>query len=131
MKGLDTNVLLRYLIRDDLDQWQKAVTYINTGIEAGETLFIHSIVLCECVWVLRRAYKLSREEIIVALEQILSGSQFQFEDKAALHGCIQQMKADSADFADYLIGRLNQQAGCAETATFDRKLQGCENFKFL
>ena len=131
MKGLDTNVLLRYLIQDNLDQWEKAAVYINTGIESGETFFINSIVLCECVWVMRRAYKLTQEEIVIALEQILSGSQFKFEDKAALHECIQQMKVGAADFADYLIGIINQQAGCSETATFDAKLQGSRNFQLL
>ncbi|MBW4551304.1 MAG: type II toxin-antitoxin system VapC family toxin [Aphanocapsa sp. GSE-SYN-MK-11-07L] len=131
MKGLDANVLLRYLIQDDQQQWQKAAAYINSGIESGEIFFINSIVLCECVWVLQRAYKLSRDEVVLALEQILSGSQFQFEDKAILHGCIQQMKAGSADFADYLLGKLNQQAGCTETATFDCKLRASGNFKLL
>lgn len=131
MRGLDTNVLLRYLIQDDLSQGQIADAYIRQGIEASETFFINNIVLCEMVWVLRRAYKFTREQVIAALEQILQGSQFQFEDKGAVHGAIQQMKTGQGDFSDYLIGKINQQMGCQETATFDRKLQEAKGFKQL
>jgi predicted nucleic-acid-binding protein len=50
MIGLDTNILIRYLTKDDEVQWQQAATMI----EAGETCFISNIILCEIVWVLER-----------------------------------------------------------------------------
>ncbi|HCF30315.1 MAG TPA: twitching motility protein PilT, partial [Cyanobacteria bacterium UBA11049] len=46
--GLDTNVLVRYLIRDDESQWQQA----SELIESGQLCFVANIVLCELVWVL-------------------------------------------------------------------------------
>ncbi|WP_017324251.1 PIN domain-containing protein [Synechococcus sp. PCC 7336] len=131
MKGLDTNVLLRFLMRDDEEQWQIADRFVRAAIQAGKHCFINNIVLCEAVWVMSRAYGLSREEIVEALENILSGSQFEFEDRGTLLLALQQMKAGRADFADYLIGAVNEQAGCDETATFDRKLKGAEKFRGL
>jgi predicted nucleic-acid-binding protein len=41
------------------------------------------------------------------------------------------MKKGKADFSDYLIGKLNEQAGCSETVTFDAKLQGTEGIRLL
>jgi predicted nucleic-acid-binding protein len=131
LKGLDTNVLVRYLIKDDLRQWQIADRLIDDIAAASETCFINNIVLCELVWVLKSAYKLSREELVEILEKILQVIAFDFEDRKAALWAVQQMKAGNADFADYLIGRVNQQAGCTETVTFDAKLKGSDGFSCL
>lgn len=131
MRGLDTNVLVRYLTRDDEAQWHQAEQYINAALEADETCFISTIVLCEVVWVLRSAYRLPREQLITTLDQILRGNRFDFENKAAAWGALQQFRQGKADFSDYLIGKINQQAGCGETATFDAKLRGTEGFRLL
>lgn len=71
MIGLDTNVLIRYLTRDDEEQWQIANNLINEAVETNKTFFINNIVLCELVWVLRSRYKLSRPNLIGTLEKLL------------------------------------------------------------
>jgi predicted nucleic-acid-binding protein len=64
MIGLDTNILVRYLTRDDEQQWQQAVTVI----QQGQPCFITNIVLCELVWVLRGVnYGFRKDEIISVL----------------------------------------------------------------
>lgn len=131
MKGLDTNVLVRYLVQDDPEQWKSAADYIKRAKTNSETCFINSIVLCELVWVLGTSYKLSRDEIIGILEKILRTNIFDFEDKNAAWWAVRQMKQGKADFSDYLIGRLNQTAGCTETASFNSKLRGAEGFRLL
>ena len=72
MTGLDTNVLLRYLLRDDAAQATRA----DREIERGERCLIDAVVLCELVWVLDAGYGFSRVEIATALERILSTTQF-------------------------------------------------------
>lgn len=131
MKGLDTNVLVRYLIQDDLAQWELADEYIKQVKANGETCFINNIVLCELVWVLKTSYKLSRHEIIDILEKILRADAFEFENGEAAWLSVQQMKQGKADFSDYLINQLNQEAGCSETVTFDFKLKGCSGIRLL
>lgn len=130
MIGLDTNVLIRYLTRDDEEQWQIANNLINEAVETNETFFINNIVLCELVWVLRSRYKLSRPNLIETLEKLLIVSTFVFENKSAAQWAVIQMKQGNADFSDYLIARLNQQR-CAETATFDAKLRGLKGIRLL
>jgi len=131
VKGLDTNVLVRYLVQDDLEQWRLADDYIKRAKVENETCFINNIVLCELVWVLKTSYKLSRDEIIGILETILRTDAFDFEDREAAKKSIQQMKLGKADFSDYLINQINQQAGCAETVTFDAKLQKLAGIRLL
>jgi predicted nucleic-acid-binding protein len=127
---LDTNVLVRYLTRDDEEQWRVVTALVDKALEANETFFINNIVLCELVWVLRR-YKLNRVDLIDTLEKLLRVSTFVFENKRAAQQAILQMKQGNADFSDYLIAGLNQQYGCAETATFDAKLRGLEGIRSL
>ena len=131
MNGLDINVLVRYLVQDDLEQWRLADEYIKRVKVNGETCFLNNIVLCELVWVLKTAYKLTRNEIIDVLEKILKADAFDFENREAAWWSVQQMKHGKADFSDYLINKINQQAGCHETVTFDAKLQGVEGISRL
>ena len=128
LRGLDTNVLLRFLLRDDIDQWKTSARYIKKTLEAGEHCFINNIVLCETVWVLQRGYKFNRDKIADALLDLLSVLQFEFEDRGLVLLALQRMRSGRADFADYLIGATNHQAGCTETATFDRKPTQADGF---
>lgn len=128
MIGLDTNVLVRYFTHDDEQQWQQATEVV----EGEQQCFITNIVLCELVWVLRGdPYKLSKDKILNALETMLHSPVFEFENRSAAYQALQRTKQGSGDFSDYLIGAIARQHGCHETATFDRKLKGEKNFKFL
>lgn len=127
MIGLDTNVLVRYLTRDDEQQWQQAVKLIE-----GEECFITDVVLCELIWVLRgKPYQFAKDEILKAVEAMLQSTTFEFENRSAVYQALQRTRQGSGDFSDYLIGAIARQHDCLETATFDRKLRGDKGFKFL
>lgn len=128
MIGLDTNVLVRYLTKDDETQWQQAVQLIGSG----EQCFISNIVLCEMVWVLKgKPYLFGKEEILKTLEAMLQSPVFEFENRSAVYQTVQRTKQGCADFSDYLIGAIAHQAGCRYTATFDRKLKDEKQFHCL
>ena len=128
MIGVDTNLMIRYLTRDDEQQWQQAIAVI----QENQPCFITNIVLCEVAWVLKGAsYGFRRDEIISALEAILHSSAFVFENRSAVDLALQQAKQGRADFSDYLIGAIASQAGCTETVSFDRKLKGEKGFRCL
>ncbi len=131
MKGLDTNVIVRFLVRDDESQWLIANQYINQALETNQTCLINNIVLCEVVWVLRSRYKIDREQLITILENLLNTDIFRFENSDDIAWAIHQMKSGNADFSDYLIVRINQKSGCDETASFDVKLGQLPEVKML
>ena len=81
MIGIDTNCLLRYLIRDDIKQHAAIEARIIDAIEGNNEIFINNIVLSEFVWVLESNYKFSREMLRNALNGLLEGQQFRFEKK--------------------------------------------------
>lgn len=131
MRGLDTNVLVRYLVRDDKRQAEKASAYIREATAGGEGCFINHIVLCELVWVLEAAYGFGKQEIAGVLEKIFVTKQFEIEQKDIAREAAGDYAQGKGDLADYLIGRVNREHGCEQTATFDRALKGAEGFEVM
>ena len=127
MTGVDTSVLLRYLVRDEPTQAARAAR----ELERGERFLVGSIVLCEVVWVLETGYGFSRRDIAVTLERILATAQFEIEAKDLALAALDDFRQSTADFSDCLLGRRNRAAGAAETVTFDRSLKGLEGFRLL
>jgi len=131
MIGLDTNILVRYLIQDDPEQSRKAADEIENGLAKGHMFHIADIVLCELVWVLETAYGYDRQEIVPVLENILRTKQFQFENKDLLWKSLADYRNKKGDFADHLIGQAGHKAGCQETLTFDTGLKNNPLFRVL
>lgn len=131
MKGLDTNVLVRYLVKDEPRQAARAVDLIRTASRRGEACFLNQIVLCELVWVLETAYRYSRKTIADVVEKILLTEEFDVEDRDVVWAALARYREQPGDFADYLIGRKNLAHGCDRTFTFDRVLSGDPDFELL
>lgn len=121
MLGLDTNVLVRFLVRDDEAQFEKARKLIRRETVAGRRVFVSQLVLLETEWVLRSRYALPKNLIIEAISGLLDATDIRFEDEAAIEEALFTWKDTSADFADCLIGAQNRRLGCRATATFDIK----------
>jgi len=120
--GLDTNVLVRFLVEDDKAQSAKAARRVRRTVARNETLFVSDIVLCETVWVLISAYRVSRAEVGHLLGQLLNAAHLTFRNVDELLRALAAFKAGRGDFADYLIREQARSAGCTEVATFDRAL---------
>jgi predicted nucleic-acid-binding protein len=131
VKGLDTNVLVRYLVKDDSAQSNKASRFISRECSRESPCLINRIVLCELVWVLESAYGYPKETIAAVLEQILRTSQFQIEDLQAAWIALREYRKGRADFADCLLGVVNRRQGCEHTATFDASAGRMEGFLLL
>ena len=127
MTGVDTNVLVRYIVRDEPTQAARAAR----ELERGERFLVGSIVLCELVWVLEAGYGFPRRDIVATLEKVLATAQFEIEGKDMALAALDDFRRSMADFSDCLLGRRNQAAGAAETVTFDRGLKGLEGFRLL
>lgn len=129
MIGLDTNVLVRYLVQDDPVQSKKAGALIDRAAAQGTVMFINQIVLCELVWVLGSGYGYANPAVAEVIEKILLGRQFEFEKKDQVWTALAGFKTGRADFADCLIGAMNEKAGCESTLTFDRSAALLPAFK--
>lgn len=131
MKGLDTHVLVRYLVKDDPDQATRAVAWVTECAEQGVRCYLAQIVLCEMVWVLSACYERSRQEIASTLEMLLETEQIEGEGVDRVRSALTNFTTGPGDFAGYLIGRGNRDAACDTTVTFDRRLGDHPDFTLL
>lgn len=112
----DTNVLVRFLTWDDADQAAAAAR----AIEAADAVFISTIVLCEVVWVLKRAYRCKAADIAAALRRLIESRTVE-TDRAAAEAGLRLLEA-GGDFADGVILFEAGKAKAARLVTFDRTL---------
>ena len=113
MIAVDTNIIVRFLTRDDAAQYQKAFVIFNT-----KDIFISTTVILETEWVLRFAYKFSVQNICRALTNLLGLNNVYFTDKNAVAQAIEWHKT-GMDFADAL--HLTQLTHCEKLYTFDKR----------
>lgn len=128
MLGIDTNVLVRFLVRDDEVQFDRARRLIRREVSTGRRVFVNQLVIMETEWVLRSRYAVSKHQIIKALSGLLDAADVQFEDEPAVEQALFLWKDSAADFADCLIGAKNRRLGCRATASFDTKASKLPDF---
>jgi predicted nucleic-acid-binding protein len=120
--GLDTNVLVRFLVEDDPEQTRRAGAMMRAAIDKDVALFVADIVLCECAWVLDVSYGVPRKEVAENFALLLQARHLLFEDRDRLRRAVEAFRGGRGDFADYLISEVARAAGCSSVATFDRAL---------
>lgn len=128
MLGIDTNVLVRFLVRDDETQFQRVRKLIKRETSRGQPIFVSQLVLLETEWVLRSRYGVSKSELVAAMSALLESREMQFEDESSVEEAVFVWKDSSADFADCLINAHHRARGCRATATFDTKALKLDGF---
>lgn len=113
MRALDTNVVIRFLRRDDERQSSVADEIL------ASPCFVPITVLLEAAWVLVSSFKVPRKELAQVLGDFLDLSTVHTDDLSLTHWAVRQYR-DGADLADML--HLIASRGVTHFATFDRKL---------
>lgn len=121
MLGVDTNVLVRYLTRDDQPQYEKARRLVDREAARGEPVMVSLLVLLETEWVLRSRYELAKADIVTTFSALLDTADLTFEDEPSVETAVYAWKDSLSDFADCLIVARNTRLGCRATATFDSR----------
>lgn len=119
MIGLDTNVLVRLVVRDDAAQTRQVDALVQ-GFSAARPGYVSVLVLTELHWVLRSRFALSRSVILEVFAALLALADLRVERRELVQKAISIAQSTRADFSDVLIALQNAEAGCAHTATFDR-----------
>ena len=128
MIALDTNVLVRFLTRDEPAQ-AAAADRVIAGLSADEPGFVGREVMLELVWVLERAYRLPRAEVIAAVEGLLSAREMEVEATADILAALIRYGSTGPGFADLMIAVAARRAGATKLVTFDRsaaRIEGVE-----
>ena len=131
MIGLDTNVVIRYLVQDDTKQSAAATRFIEKSLTADVPGYINQITLCEIVWVLQRCYGVKQPQVKEIIEALLETKQLILENVEVTWKALRAFDANNADFCDALIGQANIHSTCEHTVTFDKRAASLPGFDLL
>lgn len=133
MIGVDSNVLLRFFVADDLEQHRQSRAFFAARTD-DDPAYVNIVVLAELVWLMSRRYRLRRSEIADALRALLESLNVEIEERDLVAQAVEEFtRSNEAGLADLLIAASNSRAGCRSTATFDipaaRDIPGMELLK--
>ena len=131
MIGLDTNVVLRYLLQDDPKQTRRANEIIDGRLSEREPGFLSLACVLEIVWALRSLLRQDAVEIAMHLEHLLAADSLVIQNEQQVFEAAFALKRGTGEFEDALIGALNAWAGCERTLTFDRRAGRLPGFEVI
>jgi predicted nucleic-acid-binding protein len=120
MIGIDTNVIVRLLTRDDPEQFDAAVRLVKAS-GPDRQLFVNPIVVAETIWVLERIYKTDRVTARKQVAGLLDTVEIKVPETMQMGSWNEWLQSPHPDFSDVVIAGLNSENGCETTMTFDRK----------
>ena len=112
---VDTNILVRSIVRDD----EKQAAAADRLLRSASIIAVTLPCLCEFVWVLIRLYGLSRQDVAAAMRALLAVEKVA-ADRAAAEAGIAVLEA-GGDFADGVIAFEGRRLGGQTFVSFDRK----------
>lgn len=120
MLGIDTNIIVRLLTRDDQKQFDAAVELVKAS-SADRPLFVNPMVIAETIWVLERVYKTDRDTARKQVTGLLDTVEIKVPEMLHMENWAEWLQSPHPDFSDVVIAGLNRANGCEKTMTFDRK----------
>ncbi len=131
MIGLDTNVIVRYLLQDDPAPSRRARELIEERLTQNNPGFLSVVAMVETAWVLERGYRFNARTVAAAVERLLQTEVFVVEHEQEVFSAMIALREGRGSFADALIAECGENAGCTATVTFDRKASRLPGFQLL
>lgn len=126
MRAVDTNVLVRLIVRDDPKQVAVAEAFIANGA------WVSHLAVAEATWVLTSVYGLNREALATAVDMLVNHQHLTLQDEETVTAAIRQFRRRPAiGFSDCLMVEVARKAGHGPLATFDRNLGRIEGAQWL
>ncbi|MDA8139261.1 MAG: type II toxin-antitoxin system VapC family toxin [Desulfobacteraceae bacterium] len=129
MKALDTNVIVRFLVKDDPTQSEIVYRAFKQAEAQNSLYWIPLLVVLETLWVLESVYEIRRDKILDALNGMILLPVLRFEAQATIENFLARARESKIDLGDLLIASAAQQSGCEQVLTFDKKACRYDLFK--
>ena len=131
MKGIDTNILIRFLIADDELQAKKVYKIFKKAESEKNELFVPLLVMLELIWVLESVYEIPRTEILESISELILMPILKFENQSALQQFTYAAQGNKYDLSDLLISHSAKTQGCETVITFDKKASRLSLFELV
>jgi predicted nucleic-acid-binding protein len=131
VKALDTNVLVRFLVKDDEHQSQLVYRIFKKAESEKKAFWVSLLVILEIIWVLDSVYEISRSEILDSLGELVLMPILKIEGQPVVQKFILSARKNSVDLSDVLIACTASMSGCDSVLTFDKKASKFELFELM
>lgn len=131
MKAIDTNVIVRFLVKDDIRQAEAVYELFKQAEDNQDELYIPILVILETLWVLESVYEITREEILNAIGALVLMPVFKFEAQSVIQRFLLSAHGSKTDLSDLLIACSAKFSGCDTVLTFDKKASQSELFELI
>ena len=131
MVGVDTNILVRFLVGDDEKQANKVYKLFKSIEDDKDELFVPTLVILELIWVLESVYEIARSDILDSVSQLILMPIFKFENLTIIQKFIFEAQKSKFDLSDLLIAHSANINGCEVILTFDKKASKYKYFDLL
>lgn len=121
MIGVDTNILVRFITKDDASQTNLVFKLFEQQKGKSKSIYINTITLCELIWVLDSGYDYAKNQIVSALELLFLADEFKLQHYTSIEEALFLYKTGKADFSDYVSFCINKNSGCLRTYSFDKQ----------
>jgi len=118
---IDTNVFIRFFVRDDTEKAAGLERLIQKAREGELVLHIVPIVILEIVWVLEKVYKWPKQEVVELIKALLNTPELKVEMKNVVNQAVQLYEFTGIKFADALIACWVKKKGGERICTYDKK----------
>jgi len=126
MRAVDTNVLVRLLVRDDPSQVEAGERFVAAGA------WVSQVVLVETLWVLESVYEVDARGRARAVEMLLGHRELTLQEPEVVARALAAFRRDpSLGFSDCLVVEGARKAGHGPVGTFDRRLARIEGVELL
>ena len=117
MRLIDTNIILRYLLEDDVKFTVQSVDIIENG-----SVVVLTEVICEVIYVMQKVYKINRDEVVAILSDFLAYPNIDtVDDFSLIREALNLYKNENVDFVEALLCSYNKLFG-DDVYSFDKKL---------
>lgn len=124
MRAVDTNLLVRLIVRDDAAQVAATEAFVAGGA------WVSHLVLAETIWVLDAVHERTAAQLAAAIEMLLNHQQLSVQDADVVSQALERFRSRPAlGFSDCLVLEIARKAGHLPLGTFDRglaKLEGAQ-----
>ncbi len=129
MAAIDTNILIRYLVRDDEGQFKQVLALFEEYRE--NSLRINVPVIIEAAWVLSGSYNYSKDELIKTFRHLIKTEGLDVQNDKIIEKALDMYEHSNADFEDCMITAQNEFTNHSPTFTFDKKASKLKGMKLL
>ncbi|MDQ3541718.1 MAG: type II toxin-antitoxin system VapC family toxin [Chloroflexota bacterium] len=120
---LDTNILVRHLVRDNPDQATRATALMEAVADYEIRIRLPDTVVFETIFTLQRVYSIPKVEIADELSTIIDHPGVMLDHKESLLKALTFWRGiDGLSFADCYHLALAADLGLTEIYSFDRKM---------